>query len=324
MKHITVIMSVFNEPLDWISGSIESILRQTFKDFEFIIINDNPNRKDISNLVSAYKSKDARILFIENEKNLGQAEARNRGLKIASGKYIAIMDADDISLPERLQRQYQFLENHNDIFLLGCSAQIMDRNGQLREKAVKTGNHNDIVKNLLTGRLAFYHPTIMFRNEGLLYRGKFTCEDYDFYLTLLSQGKKNSNIKEICLNYRVSGQNISMTRKRKQVIHGKLALKFYYERQQTGYDSYDKLDFGNEEQIIKFIGIPADKLEALVSREQLVFALGAGDYRAARQTFECYKKYGTKKTEKLVLWLFLNVPYFYKIYRKLRYEFFRI
>lgn len=317
-------MSMYNEPLEWLRSSIDSILAQTFGVFEFIIINDNPARQELNDLLKGYCDKDDRIRIIENEKNMGPAEARNRGLRIAVGKYIAIMDADDVSQPKRLELQNQFLEKNTEIFLVGSSVRIMCRNGELGEKATKHSGHKEIVKAILTGKLAFYHPAIMFRNEGFLYRSKFACEDYDFYLGLLLKGKRFSNIKEVGLYYRMSDQSISMTRKRRQVIHGKVALKFYYEKLQTGYDSYDKLDFDDEEQLVKFTGIPLEKLEIQALKEQIVFALGAGDYETAHHAFNCYKKYNPQKGEELVLWLFLTFPRLRRLYRKLRYEIFKL
>jgi hypothetical protein len=234
------------------------------------------------------------------------------------------MDADDISLPERFELQYRFLENHPDIFLVGTSVQIMDQNGLLKEKAIRHSSHKRLVNDILTGRLAFYHSTIMFRNEGFLYRGKIACEDYDLYLNLLLKNKKFSNIKEVCLHYRMSGQSISMTKKRRQVIQSKLALKFYHEKLQSGCDSYDKLNFDDEEQLVSFLGIPLDRLEAEIFRETIVFALGAGDYEGAQQAFQSYKKYNPEKTEEFVLWLFLTFPWLRKLYRKLRYEILKI
>ncbi len=318
-------MSVYNEPLEWLQRSIDSILSQTFEEFEFIIINDNPQRRENKDILEVYSKRDGRISIIENHENIGLAESLNKGIRQAQGKYIARMDADDISLPERFELQHQFLERHKDVFLVGTSAQIMDRNGLLREKTIVHSSHKQIVDILLAAKMAFYHSTIMLRNEGFLYRDKLnTVEDYDFYLNLLLKGKRFSNIKKVCLNYRMSGQGISMTKKRRQVILGKLALKFYYEKLQNGCDSYDKLDFSNEEQLVKFIGIPLDKLEAEAFREKIVFALGIGDYGIARQAFQCYKKYNAPKTEKLILWLFLAFPWFYGLYRKLRYEIFRL
>lgn len=321
MKHISVLMSVYNEPLEWLQRSIDSILAQTFEAFELIIINDNPQRCELKDILKSYSNRDGRIRIIENCENLGLTKSLNKGIGQAEGKYIARMDADDISLPKRFELQHQFLEKHQDIFLVGTSVQIMDRNGLLREKVIKHSNHKRLINDILAGKLAFYHPTIMLRNEGFLYRDKFnTGQDYDLYLTLLLKGKKFSNIKEIGLHYRMSNQSISMSKKRRQVILGKLALKFYYEKLQNGCDSYDKLDFSDEEQLVKFIGIPLDRLEAEAFREKTVFALGTGDYEAAHQAFQCYKKYNARKAEKLILWLFLTFPWLRKLYRKLIYE----
>jgi glycosyltransferase involved in cell wall biosynthesis len=321
MKDISVLMSVYNEPLEWLQSSINSILAQTFGEFEFIIINDNPQRPELKDILKSYSSRDGRIRVFENSENHGLTKSLNKGIRRAEGKYIARMDADDISLPERFELQHRFLERYQDVFLAGTSVQIMDHNGQLKEKAIKYSSHKRLVNNILAGKLAFYHPTIMFRNEGFLYRDKFnTSQDYDLYLNLLLKDKKFSNIKEIGLHYRMSDQGVSMDKRRRQVILGKLALKFYYENLQNGHDSYDKLDFNNEEQLVKFIGIPLDKLEVEAFREKMVFALGTGDYEAARQAFQSYKKYNPQKMEKLILWLFLTFPLFRKLYRKLRYE----
>jgi glycosyltransferase involved in cell wall biosynthesis len=321
MKQITVVMSVYNPPLEWLQCSIDSMLAQTFGAFEFIIINDDPLRQGLGDMLKSYCNKDGRIKIIENRENIGLAKSLNEGIKEAQGRYIARMDQDDISLPERLELQHRFLERSPDVFLVGTSVQIIDRNGLIKEKVVRHGNHKRLVNDILAGRLAFYHSSIMFRNEGFLYRDKLDIvEDYDLYLNLLFNGKKFSNIKEIGLRYRMSSQGESMSRKRRQVILKKLALKFYYEKLQNGYDSYDKLDFDDEGQLVGFLGIPPDRLEAEALREKIVFALGAGDYDDARAAFQHYKKYNPKKAEEFILWLFLTFPWLRKLYRKLRYE----
>lgn len=322
MKNISVVMSVYNEPLDWLKGSIESILNQTFTEFEFIIVNDNPAGEELRDILKKYKNQDERITIIENPENLGPAGAKNRGLRLAVGKYIAIMDADDISLPERLELQYQFLEKNSDVFLVGTSVQIFDQNGQTKEKVIKTQDHNQIVNNLLGGKLAFYHPTIMFRNKNIRYRDKFrTTLDYDLYLNILSKGRRFANLKDVLYYYRVSNKSISMNKRRKQIIYKKLAFKFYYERLQKAGDSYSQLDFNDDPALTKFLGIDSDKLESEALRETIVFALGAGDNKTARQAFADYKKYNPQKTEKFILGLFIAFPHLHKLYRKLRYQF---
>jgi len=324
MKNISVVMSVYNEPLDWLKGSIESILNQTFAEFEFIIINDNPAAKELADVLKSYMNKDERITIIENPENLGLTKSLNIGIKQAKAKYIARMDADDISLPERLKLQYRFLENNSDVFLIGTSVQIFDPNGQTKDSVIKPQDHDRLVNNLLGGKLAFYHPTIMFRNENMFYREKFqTTQDYDLYLNILSKGKRFANLKDVLYYYRVSNKSISMNKRRKQIIYKKLAFKFYYERLQKAGDSYSHLDFNDDPALIKFLDIDPDKLEAEALRETIAFALGAGDYKAARRAFAAYKSRNPQKTEKFILRLFITFPLLHKLYRKLRYQILR-
>jgi hypothetical protein len=325
MKPVSVVMSVYNEPLDWLVTSIDSIRAQTFTAFEFIIINDNPGRQELKSLLNDYGRRDDRIYILKNDENLGLAKSLNKGLKRAQGKYIARMDADDRSLPQRFQWQYDYLEHNPDVFILGCSVQIMDRNGQLKEKVIKHRNHQDIVNDLLSRKLAFYHPAIMFRNNAVLYRDKLNgAEDYDLYLNGLSQGRKLGGIQKIGLHYRMSGQGVSMTQKRKQIILSHLALKFYHERRQKGSDTYEQIDFNNEAQLLNLIGLSLEDLEAQSFRDQTVFALGIGDLDAARYAFQSYTQCRGHRTEKLLLWLFLSCPRLHSWYRKLRYEIFRL
>lgn len=317
-------MSVYNEPLDWLKGSIESVLGQTFGDFEFIIVNDNPGRGDIRDLLEHYRGGDNRIVVITNDENLGLTKSLNKAIKAAEGKYIARMDADDVSLPERLALQYQFLEENDDIFLVGSSVKIIDQKGAVRHSAVKHTNHKEIVQDMFGGRLALYHPTIMFRNEGFLYKEHFeTAQDYDFYLNLLSKNKKFANLRDILLHYRVSNRSISMISKRKQVLAGKLAMKFYYERLETGSDSYDKLDFGDEDCLLRFLGLSADQLEREALRKSIIFALAAGEVEAAKQAFGKYRRYDCPTADKIILSLFVKFPRLHGFYRKLRYEILR-
>ena len=317
-------MSVYNEPVGWLKGSIESVLGQTFGDFEFIIVNDNPDRRDIGDLLEQYRIADDRIRIITNNENIGLTKSLNRAIKAAGGKYIARMDADDVSLPERLALQYEFLEKNDDIFLAGTAVNIVDQDGIVRHSAVKHTRHAEIVQDMFGGRLALYHPTIMFRNEGLLYREHFeTAQDYDFYLNLLSKNKKFANLRDILLHYRVSNRSVSMSSKRKQVLAGKLALNFYYERLETGSDSYDKLDFSDEDCLLRFLGITADQLEREALRKSIVFALAAGDIEAARQAFGKYRRYDCPTADKIILSLFVKFPSLHGFYRKLRYEILR-
>ena len=114
---ISVVMSVYNTSETYLKEAIESILNQSLPDFEFIIINDASNRAT-SAILNQYT--DERIVRIENQQNLGITASLNEGLEIARGRYIARMDADDVSFPERLSKQYQYMEKHPHIAVLGC------------------------------------------------------------------------------------------------------------------------------------------------------------------------------------------------------------
>jgi len=112
---ISVIMSVYNGE-KYLREAIESILNQTFRDFEFIIINDGSTDKT-SEILSSYN--DPRIVIINNKRNIGLTKSLNKGLKMVKGEYIARQDADDVSLPERLERMVNFLDMNRDVGLLG-------------------------------------------------------------------------------------------------------------------------------------------------------------------------------------------------------------
>lgn len=317
---ISVIMSTYNEPLKWITKSIDSILNQTFEDFEFIIIDDNPKRKELQEFLKKYEKQDKRSKLINNEKNIGLTKSLNKGLKIAKGKYIARMDADDISLPQRLEKQYEFLEENKDIFLLGTSAEIINEEGKNKEIRIMNLEDKKIKNDLLHDKMGFFHPSIMFRNEGLTYRNKFyTAQDRDFYFRLFTKSKKFANLKIPLIRYRISSKSISMNKKIFQVFGSKLAQKFYFERKKEGLDSYNKLNFNNQNQILSFLNTTKNKIKKITIKNEIVFALLGGNIKIARGKFREYNKIFNFSLEKIVLFFFVKFPYLHGVYRKLRY-----
>ncbi len=240
---ISVVMSTYNEPLKWITESIDSILDQTFTDFEFIIINDNPKRKELKTFLEKYKKQDKRIILIKNKQNIGLIKSLNKGLKKAKGKYIARMDADDISLPKRFKIQYDYMEKHKDIFLIGSGLIQMDKDQiKLRNAFQPSGTQK--IKKILKKRNCIYHPTIMFHNKKWLkYRKKMLyVEDYDLYLRLLTKNLKLENIKETLLKYRIRRNSICHNKKDIQMAFQKKARDFYIERTKNKKDSYRKFN----------------------------------------------------------------------------------
>lgn len=163
MPVISVVMSVYNNE-NFLHGSINSILEQTFKNFEFIIINDGSNDNSLKMLLE-YQKNDNRILTID-QKNIGLTKSLNRGIKLARCKYIARQDADDKSLPDRLKMQIDFLENNPDHFLVGCRHNIIDKSGHMiGEPEMPVPINDSKIKEVIDKYNPFIHSFVMFRND---------------------------------------------------------------------------------------------------------------------------------------------------------------
>jgi len=302
---ISVIMPVYNSG-QFLEESIESILNQTFTNFEFIIIDDksNDNSKEI---ISNYMIKDNRIILIENEDNLGVAAARNRGLEIARGKYIALMDSDDISLPNRLEKEYLFLENNPEFFLVGSSGIRID------EKGNKLENINYCEDLTIKGKVyCILASSIMFRNEGIMFREKFHyAEDFDFYLRLITLGYKLTNIEDILIKIRMRTSSITMTtRTRGDFFHEK-AVKFYNQRLETGTDDYEKFD---EKEIFS---IPLDDSRRRYLKSVIGLSLKNGEIDAAKENFQEYKELISSK-RRLLYQIAFAFPFIYSLRLKIK------
>jgi glycosyltransferase involved in cell wall biosynthesis len=218
---ISVVMAVYNEKVEWLHESIESILQQTFSDFEFIIINDNPTRIENSLILQEYQKKDKRIIVITNEQNIGPTKSFNKGMKLAKGKYIAHMDADDISLPMRFEVQLDIMEKNPNIIVCGSK---IDMFGEKKNyyRYYPFVEKSDEIKKLLIFR-GLCHPTIMMRKDSLIkndivYNENYTyAQDYKLYFDLREYGDFY-NVPRILLRYRVSKSHISHQHKDKQCV----------------------------------------------------------------------------------------------------------
>lgn len=205
---ISVIMSVYNAE-KYLREAIESILDQSFDDFEFIIVDD----KSIDNsahIIKSYAKRDNRIKYIKNDTNRGLTYSLNKALKLAKGKYIARMDADDISIKERLEVQYNYLENNKDVFLLGTSAYNIDEDGEIVGERNIPLEYEKIKKkiNLVN---PIIHPSVMFRKKDVLAIGGYNenfkkVQDYELWFRIIANGLKVENLKDRLLYYRVNSQ----------------------------------------------------------------------------------------------------------------------
>lgn len=219
---ISVIMSTYKEDERLLRESIESILNQTYRDFEYIIILDYPDNDVHKSVIEEYALKDDRIHFYINEKNMGLTDSLNRGLSLCHGEYIARMDADDISLPDRLERQMEYLEkNHYD--LIGGITEMINENGSLLYSIKSVPADPKKIDKALRYSQCIAHPTWLGRKEvfekNAGYRHMPLCEDYDFTLRAVLNGFVISNLNEPVLKYRMTSNSISRSNLFEQYLY---------------------------------------------------------------------------------------------------------
>lgn len=200
---ISVLMPVYNTKEEYLRASIESILNQTFKNFEFIIVNDG-STNNVEEVILSYK--DDRIKYFKQE-NQGIVGALNNAWSKASGKYIARMDSDDIAYPERFAKQIKFLEENPEYSLIGSWAKIIPSKNIIKLP-------QDIKIMDLLADCMFVHPSIMFNKAdfekfNIRYESGFDyVEDYCFYARAI-KCLKMTNLQEVLLDYRVYPENSS-------------------------------------------------------------------------------------------------------------------
>ena len=228
---VSVIMPVYNAE-EYLEESIESILNQTFKDFELLIINDGSTDSSLD-ILNRYKQKDYRIRVISNEGNKGLPYTRDRGLKLATGEYIALMDADDVSYKTRLEKQVKLLNNNKDIMVVASNFDFLEGNKIIKNKQLKQHIDKECNNREVNYRLMFHNPignsTVMFRKDSIdkfniRYRKDcFIAQDYAFWVDCIGIGK--FYIMDECLvAYRQGHENITKksiknkSRQRKQII----------------------------------------------------------------------------------------------------------
>jgi Glycosyl transferase family 2 len=204
----------------FLGEAIESILGQEFHDLEFIIVDFGSTDRS-RNIASNFAAKDSRIRLGEIP-NRGLADARNAACALATGRYLAIQDADDVSLPNRLRVQAQFMECHPDVGLLGGAVHRMDEDGKYLS-TVDDGPTDDAqIQSVLREWSPFWQPTVMMLREAFLgvggYRVVFpNAEDYDLWLRI-SEHYRCANVKDVVLHYRIHARQMTMQKRGEQIL----------------------------------------------------------------------------------------------------------
>lgn len=211
MSQLTVLMPVYNAE-KYLAEAIESILQQSFRDFEFLIIDDGSTDRSVE-IVQSYA--DPRIRFIQNEKNLGISATLNKGIALAAAEYIARMDADDISYPDRLAKQLAYMQAHPACAMVSSLVRVMTEDGEF----VRVDKfESDYFYYNLTFICWIYHPTVMYRKSAVKEVGMYAvlyAEDFELFWQL-SRKYTFYNLPEVLLDYRVTNQSLHQVLKKEE------------------------------------------------------------------------------------------------------------
>lgn len=225
---ISVVMPCYKEPKEFFVEALESILTQTYKDIEVIVIMNGYNPVLVE-LLEDYSKKDTRLSFYVNDKNRGIAYSLNRGIALANGEYIARMDSDDIAKRDRLEKELVYLQTHN-LDLVGCYFEIIDEKGTL--KGYREGpTSNAEIYNELAKRDCIGHSTWLFKKEVYNrvqgYAELLYGEDYHFLLKACKVGIKFGMLPEYCLKYRIRSSSESHTKEAEFYATAQFLLEHY-------------------------------------------------------------------------------------------------
>src|SRR5256885_7165052 len=210
MPTISVIMSVYNAE-KYLCKAIDSIVAQTFADFEFIVIDDGSTDSS-PQILKRFAEKDSR-LRVETRANKGLTRSLNEAIALSRGEFLARMDADDIALPNRLQIQVDFLQAHSDVVLLGGGYELIDGAGRLLTKIIPPADDATLQEHALSGRTPICHPLAMMRRDAVAKVGGYdetlaAAQDLDLWLKLGEVGKLACG-PDILLRYRQHAHSVS-------------------------------------------------------------------------------------------------------------------
>jgi len=208
---VLVAMSTYhNDNEQWLAQAIDSVLTQTFTDFQFLIIVDGPVPASTTSLLLTYAKQDSRIIVAQNNTNLGLAASMNQAIawmrESDEFRYFVRMDADDICLPQRLEKQQHFFATHSKVSVLGTALTEIDEQGNKVGSRVMPASHSVIVR-MLPRRCTLNHPTVMIRREvfdaGFRYDNELmNTQDYFLWIELAAAGFEFRNLRERLLEFR--------------------------------------------------------------------------------------------------------------------------
>lgn len=218
MPTVSVIMSHHNGEA-FLEKAVESVLAQTYRDFEFIIIDDGSTDRSPA-LLREFAAKDPRIKLIVRE-NRGLTKTLNEGVRLATGKYLARMDSDDVCTPDRFARQVAYLDAHPDVVALGGAYEMIDDADRVFHRMRYPDDDQALQESSLSGRPALCHPLVMMRADAVARVGGYdeaypVAQDNDLWLRLGEVGKL-ACLPDVILQYRQHGKSVSEAKSAKQI-----------------------------------------------------------------------------------------------------------
>lgn len=204
---VSVLVPLYKTQESHLRAALDSILNQTFRDFELLLLDDSPEGEDRSGIVRSYQ--DSRIRYVSNETNLGISASRNKLINMAQGEYLAIMDHDDISLPQRLEKQVAYLDTHPEVGVVGCRVRELP-SGKI---VAWPSEDADIRLRLMYGCVVPHSASMIRRSvltdNGIRYEAEFSpAEDYALWCRMIPYTKFH-NLKEVLFEYRIHAGNVS-------------------------------------------------------------------------------------------------------------------
>lgn len=218
---VTVLMTVYNGG-DYLNASVQSILNQTFKDFEFLIVNDCSTDESLE-VIRSFEDK--RIRIHNNEENLGQTKSLNIGLKLARGRYIARMDADDMALPLWLEKSVSYMKDNPEYAAVGSAAIVIDGKGKKKEIRRAPVQQEDIIFRIFFAP-PMNHVSVLLNKELIMKNGGYDeqfkiTQDYELWSSLIRNNYTIANIPDILVVYRVHTKSIGFMEANKKGLEEK-------------------------------------------------------------------------------------------------------
>ena len=300
---VSVVMSVLNGER-FLREAVDSILSQTFSDFELIIINDG-STDDTADILDAYQHADPRVRVV-HQANHGLVASLNHGCGLARGKYIARMDADDIAVPDRLMRQGRFMEEHPEVAVVGGSVEVINGAGKSLVTYHNATKDSEIQSSLFRGS-PFWHPSVLMRKEAFAAVGGYRkivvdAEDYDLWLRI-AERYQLANLEQVVLKYRRHPGQVSVRKCRQQALSSKAAIAAARSRRNGGPDLLDAAEEITQETLAA-LGVSSNIQETYLARLYVSCIdnmSDAGEYAAALETIETVQSFDWKHAETAVI-----------------------